>query len=166
MFNNIIAKFNLSNHIYFGDPYLVSNSFFIMSVFVFIASLICSLMVLLPYLFSGRSKINLEKLSEYECGSEPFDSATRQPFSIHFYIVGIIFLIFDVELALLFPLSIILFYLDWFSYFIVLFFLVLLIIGFFYEWQIGAITWIVPEESAIKYKITTPAKTAENIKNA
>lgn len=44
-----------------------------------------------------------EKISEYECGFEPFDSATRQPFDVHFYLVGLLFLIFDVELSLLFP---------------------------------------------------------------
>jgi NADH:ubiquinone oxidoreductase subunit 3 (subunit A) len=44
-----------------------------------------------------------EKISEYECGFEPFDSATRQPFDVHFYIVGLLFLIFDVEVALLLP---------------------------------------------------------------
>jgi len=47
-----------------------------------------------------------EKISEYECGFEPFDSATRQPFDVHFYLVGLLFLIFDVELSLLFPASI------------------------------------------------------------
>jgi NADH-quinone oxidoreductase subunit A len=44
-----------------------------------------------------------EKISEYECGFEPFDNATRQPFDIHFYIIGLLFLIFDVEVAILFP---------------------------------------------------------------
>jgi hypothetical protein len=44
-----------------------------------------------------------EKLSQYECGFEPFDEATRHPFDVHFYVVGILFLIFDVEIALLFP---------------------------------------------------------------
>jgi len=99
-------------NISYSDPFLVSGSFFIVSVFLFISSIICTIMILFPYLFSSRLKTDLEKLSEYECGFEPFDSATRQPFSIHFYIVGIIFLIFDVELALLFPLSIVLFSLD------------------------------------------------------
>jgi len=47
-----------------------------------------------------------EKTSEYECGFEPFDSATRQPFDVHFYLVGLLFLIFDVELSLLFPASV------------------------------------------------------------
>jgi NADH-quinone oxidoreductase subunit A len=119
--------------LYYGDPFLVSRSFFIISIFAFISGSICSLMIILPYMFSGRTRINIEKLSEYECGFEPFDSATRQPFSIHFYIVGIVFLIFDVELALLFPFSILLVFLDWFSYFMILFFLGFLIIGFIYE---------------------------------
>ena len=57
---------------------------------------------LLVYIFVQDA----EKISEYECGFEPFDSATRQPFDIHFYLVGLLFLIFDVELVLLFPLSI------------------------------------------------------------
>jgi NADH:ubiquinone oxidoreductase subunit 3 (subunit A) len=60
-------------------------------------------MVILPYFFNGRTIKTIEKLSEYECGFEPFDSATRQPFTVHFYIVGILFLIFDVEISLLFP---------------------------------------------------------------
>jgi len=60
-------------------------------------------MLLLPYLFSGREAKSIEALSEYECGFEPSDSATRQPFTVHFYIVGILSLIFDVEIALLFP---------------------------------------------------------------
>jgi NADH-ubiquinone oxidoreductase chain 3 len=44
-----------------------------------------------------------EKISEYECGFEPLDDANKQPFDIHFYIVGLLFLIFDVEIILLFP---------------------------------------------------------------
>jgi NADH:ubiquinone oxidoreductase subunit 3 (subunit A) len=60
-------------------------------------------MILIAYILSlGTIKDN-EKLSEYECGFEPFDNATRHPFDVHFYIVGILFLIFDVEIALLFP---------------------------------------------------------------
>jgi NADH-quinone oxidoreductase subunit A len=54
-----------------------------------------------------------EKISEYECGFEPFDSATRQPFDIHFYLVGLLFLIFDVELSLLFPSSLHIFSAEW-----------------------------------------------------
>jgi len=55
------------------------------------------------YFLSLSTIKDSEKLSQYECGFEPFDEATRQPFDVHFYVVGILFLIFDVEIALLFP---------------------------------------------------------------
>ncbi|MGH2613173.1 MAG: NADH-quinone oxidoreductase subunit A [Rhabdochlamydiaceae bacterium] len=65
--------------------------------------LISCLLFGVAYFFSLNSVRNAEKLSQYECGFEPFDEATRHPFDIHFYIVGILFLIFDVEIVLLFP---------------------------------------------------------------
>jgi NADH-quinone oxidoreductase subunit A len=86
-----------------GDPLLLKNSYFVICFFLLIGLLLSCVMVLIPYFFSGRSIKPVEKISEYECGFEPFDSAIRQPFTIHFYIVGILFLIFDVEIALLFP---------------------------------------------------------------
>ena|ERR1700761_3342523 len=55
------------------------------------------------YFLSLTTIKDSEKLSQYECGFEPFDEATRHPFDVHFYVVGILFLIFDVEIALLFP---------------------------------------------------------------
>jgi len=142
----LIIRQNLTNYHNFSDPYLVPNILFIIIVFVFIASLICSLTVLLPYLFFIFIKSNLWKLPKQNCIYQQFN---------------IIILIINTVLILFFILRSLLVYLAWFNYFIVFLFLVLLIIGFFYEWQIGAITWIVPEESAIKYKITTPAKTAK-----
>ena len=57
----------------------------------------------IAYFLSLSTIKDSEKLSQYECGFEPFDEATRHPFDVHFYIVGILFLIFDVEIALLFP---------------------------------------------------------------
>jgi hypothetical protein len=68
-----------------------------------VASLLCLLLFVISYLLSFSSQKEYEKSSEYECGFDPFDNATRQPFEVHFYIVGILFLIFDVEVALLFP---------------------------------------------------------------
>jgi NADH-quinone oxidoreductase subunit A len=83
------------------DPYF-QEYFKIISMLV-VALLICSLLLLIAYIFSLTVIKDSEKLSEYECGFEPFDNATRHPFDVHFYIVGILFLIFDVEIALLFP---------------------------------------------------------------
>jgi NADH-quinone oxidoreductase subunit A len=68
-----------------------------------ITFLLSCILGLVAYIFSLNSIKDVEKLSEYECGFEPFDSATRLPFDVHFYIVGILFLIFDVEIAVLFP---------------------------------------------------------------
>ncbi len=64
---------------------------------------LCGLLAVVAYLLSLTTIKDSEKLSEYECGFEPFDAATRLPFDVHFYVVGILFLIFDVEIAVLFP---------------------------------------------------------------
>jgi hypothetical protein len=73
---------------------------FVMFVFIFAISV---LLFVLAYFFSLSTIKDSEKLSQYECGFEPFDEATRHPFDVHFYVVGILFLILDVEIALLFP---------------------------------------------------------------
>lgn len=74
-----------------------------MGVYLLVAFAICALLATAAYAFSLSAVQDAEKRSEYECGFEPFDSATRLPFDVHFYLVGILFLIFDVEIALLFP---------------------------------------------------------------
>jgi NADH:ubiquinone oxidoreductase subunit 3 (subunit A) len=101
MFLNYILVILKNNQII--DPLFLKNSFNLSFLFFIISLLIGCIMFLIPYFFNGRSIKIIEKNSEYECGFEPFDSAVRQPFTIHFYIVGILFLIFDVEIALLFP---------------------------------------------------------------
>lgn len=79
------------------------QNYFGIVLYLFLAMALCGLLATLAYLFSLSSVQDSEKRSEYECGFEPFDSATRLPFDVHFYLVGILFLIFDVEIALLFP---------------------------------------------------------------
>jgi hypothetical protein len=79
-----------------------SEYFKIFTMFLFIL-LISFVLFGVAYFFSLSTIKDSEKLSQYECGFEPFDEATRHPFDIHFYVVGILFLIFDVEIALLFP---------------------------------------------------------------
>jgi len=80
-----------------------AQTYFGLVIYVFLAVALCGILATLAYLFSLSSVQDSEKRSEYECGFEPFDSATRLPFDVHFYLVGILFLIFDVEIALLFP---------------------------------------------------------------
>ena len=87
----------------FYDPLFFYNSFFTIFLFFIISFFLSCIMLIIPYYISNRTLKQNEKISEYECGFEPFDNATRQPFTIHFYIIGILFLIFDVEISLLFP---------------------------------------------------------------
>jgi NADH-quinone oxidoreductase subunit A len=101
--------------------------------FLGVAIILCSLLSLLAFLFSLSLKTDAQKLSEYECGFEPFDSATRLPFDVHFYLVGILFLIFDVEIALLFPWTLGFEVFGMFGFYSGLGFVILLGIGFLYE---------------------------------
>lgn len=74
-----------------------------LALYIFLALALCAILATVAYLLSISTSQDTEKRSEYECGFAPFDSATRLPFDVHFYLVGILFLIFDVEVALLFP---------------------------------------------------------------
>lgn len=81
-----------------------------------------------------------EKLSQYECGFEPFESA-RIKFDVRFYLIAILFIIFDLEVAFLFPWAVILRELSWTPIIAMGIFLLLLLIGFIYEWKKGALEW-------------------------
>lgn len=105
------------------------------------AFLLCSLLFVVSYFLSFSRQQEYEKASEYECGFEPFDNATRQPFDVHFYIVGILFLIFDVEIALLFPWSAGLENVGSAGFWNMIIFLAILTLGFVYEWKRGALSW-------------------------
>jgi NADH-quinone oxidoreductase subunit A len=114
--------------------------FKIFTLFVFIL-LISFLLFGIAFLLSLTTIKDSEKLSQYECGFEPFDEATRHPFDVHFYVVGILFLIFDVEIALLFPWVLGLNNIGWQGFCSMFLFLFILAIGFFYEWHRGALVW-------------------------
>ncbi len=81
-----------------------------------------------------------EKLSTYECGFEPFDEAQTK-FDVRFYLVAILFIIFDLEIAFFFPWAVVLEDLGWFGYGAMMVFLGILVIGFIYEWKKGALEW-------------------------
>ena len=105
-----------------------------------LVSIIFSLGVLsLSFLVSPK-KPNNEKLSPYECGFEPFDDA-RSKFDIRFYLVALLFIIFDLEVAFLFPWAISLKNIGLFGYTSMMIFLIILTIGFIYEWKKGALEW-------------------------
>jgi NADH-quinone oxidoreductase subunit A len=83
---------------------------------------------------------DFEKLSAYECGFDPFED-TRSRFDVRFYLVAILFIIFDVEIAFLIPWSLVLFDLGLFGFLTMSVFLLILTIGFVYEWSQGALDW-------------------------
>jgi NADH:ubiquinone oxidoreductase subunit 3 (subunit A) len=106
----------------------------------FLISLIIGIVILgFSYLLITQQP-DTEKLSSYECGFDPFGDA-RNPFNIHFYLVGILFIIFDLEITFLFPWAISLKYIDIFGSWSMFFFLLLLTLGFIYEWMKGALNW-------------------------
>jgi NADH-quinone oxidoreductase subunit A len=80
------------------------------------------------------------KLSGFECGFPPFEDA-RLPFAVRFYLVAILFIIFDLETAFLFPWAVALKQVGWFGFISMMIFLFLLLIGFIYEWKKGALEW-------------------------
>jgi len=81
-----------------------------------------------------------EKLSTYECGFEPFEDS-RLKFDVRFYLVAILFIIFDLEIAFLFPWAVVLTEIGWFGFISMAIFLAILVIGFIYEWKKGALEW-------------------------
>ena len=81
-----------------------------------------------------------EKVSAYECGFNAFDDA-RMKFDVRFYLVSILFIIFDLEIAFLFPWAVVLDELGWFGFNAMMVFLGILVIGFIYEWKKGALEW-------------------------
>ncbi|WP_253307775.1 MULTISPECIES: NADH-quinone oxidoreductase subunit A [unclassified Rickettsia] len=109
------------------------------SVFFGIAVLISSLIMILPNLLATK-KYNKDKLEPYECGFEPFSDA-RAKFDIRFYLVAILFIIFDLEVTFLIPWAITLGKIGKIGFFSMMFFLFVLIIGFIYEWKKGALEW-------------------------
>ncbi len=91
-------------------------------------------------LLVAQQKPYAEKLSPYECGFEPFDDARRK-FDVRFYLVAILFIIFDLEVAFLFPWAVSLSDIGIFGFLSMLGFLAVLTVGFIYEWCKGALEW-------------------------
>lgn len=79
----------------------VGTNYMLFQAIIIFAAALCAILALVSLLFSRDMVQDSEKKSTYECGFSPYDSATRLPFDVHFYVVGIMFLVFDVELTLL-----------------------------------------------------------------
>ena len=88
----------------------------------------------------GPQRPNSEKLSPYECGFEAFEDA-RMKFDVRYYLVAILFILFDLEIAFLFPWAVVLPDIGFFGFVAMMIFLAILIVGFVYEWKKGALEW-------------------------
>jgi NADH-quinone oxidoreductase subunit A len=108
-------------------------------VFIVIAVVMAAIAVVLS-LIVGDQKPDSEKLSAYECGFEAFEDA-RGKFDVRYYLVAILFIIFDLEVAFLFPWAIALSKIGMLGFVSMLLFLGVLTVGFIYEWKKGALEW-------------------------
>ena len=88
----------------------------------------------------GVHRPDSEKLSPYECGFEAFEDA-RMKFDVRYYLVAILFILFDLEIAFLFPWAIVLQEIGLFGFLAMVVFLAILVVGFVYEWKKGALEW-------------------------
>jgi NADH-quinone oxidoreductase subunit A len=108
-------------------------------IFLGVAIGLASIMVIASMIVA-RQRPDAEKLSSYECGFEPFGDSRRQ-FDVRFYLVAILFIIFDLEVAFLFPWALSLAEIGTFGFWSMMIFLGILTIGFIYEWKKGALEW-------------------------
>ena len=108
-------------------------------IFLGISAVLGLLLLVAPFIVAYRQP-DPEKLSAYECGFNAFDDA-RMKFDVRFYLVAILFIIFDLEMSFLFPWAIVLGDLGLYGYWSMMVFLGVLTVGFIYEWRKGALEW-------------------------
>jgi NADH-quinone oxidoreductase subunit A len=108
-------------------------------VFLGVATGIGVLLLVLGFLI-GKGRKDEDKLSPYECGFEAFDDS-RMKFDVRYYLVAILFIIFDLEIAFLFPWAVSLDAVGKFGLLSMALFLAILVVGFIYEWKKGALEW-------------------------
>ncbi len=108
-------------------------------IFLGVAAALGSVLIGLGFLFGPR-RPDSEKISAYECGFEPFSDA-RAKFDVRYYLVAILFIVFDLEIAFLFPWAVSLGSIGTVGLVAMGFFLLILVVGFVYEWKKGALEW-------------------------
>ena len=115
------------------------SSYLPVVIFIAVALVVGIALIAAPFLVAFR-RPDPEKLSAYECGFNAFDDA-RMKFDIRFYLVSILFIIFDLEVAFLFPWAVAFKTVGWFGFWSMIVFLGVLTVGFVYEWKKGALEW-------------------------
>ena len=115
------------------------ENYFPILLFIVIGLAVGVVPMALGWLF-GPNRPDSEKLSPYECGFEAFEDA-RMKFDVRYYLVAILFILFDLEIAFLFPWAVVLNEIGWFGFVAMMVFLGILVVGFIYEWMKGALEW-------------------------
>ena len=115
------------------------KDYFSIMLFLFLALGLSIGFIILNFVFSPKNP-DPEKLSAYECGFEPFNDS-RMEFDVRFYLVAILFVIFDLEVAFLFPWAVGFQHIGSLGFWSMMLFLLVLTIGFLYEWKKGALEW-------------------------
>jgi NADH:ubiquinone oxidoreductase subunit 3 (subunit A) len=108
-------------------------------LYLIVATTFAGLFSAAAFLLAFR-RINSEKAAAYECGFDPFDDA-RSKFDVRFYLVAVLFMLMDLEILFCFPFSIALADMGHFGYWVGVAFLMILTLGFFYEWSKGTLDW-------------------------
>ncbi len=108
-------------------------------IFVGLCGVIGLALLVAPFIVAVR-RPDPVKVSAYECGFDAFDDA-RMKFDVRFYLVAILFIIFDLEVAFLFPWAVAFRDVGWFGFWSMMIFLAVLTVGFIYEWRKGALEW-------------------------
>ncbi len=119
------------------------ENYFPILLFIFVAMTVGAAPMLLGWVASSLAGVNRpdsEKLSPYECGFEAFEDA-RMKFDVRYYLVAILFILFDLEIAFLFPWAVVLGEIGLFGFIAMMVFLGILVVGFIYEWMKGALEW-------------------------
>lgn len=115
------------------------ENYFPILLFILIGLVVGILAMTLGWMF-GPNRPDSEKLSPYECGFEAFEDA-RMKFDVRYYLVAILFILFDLEIAFLFPWAVVLNEIGLFGFIAMMVFLGILVVGFIYEWNKGALEW-------------------------
>lgn len=125
--------------IFFRD-YAYLNGYLPVFLFMVIALAAAAAMLMMAYIVRP-SRPNPEKLSPYECGILP-TTGTRERFSIRFYLIAVLFLLFDLEAVFLYPWAVVYKRIGLFGFIEMIIFLIILLVGYFYAWKKGALEWV------------------------
>jgi len=117
----------------------IKSDYFVILIFLFCSVVLTTIIIGASYLIIPQNP-DVEKISPYECGFDPFEDA-RNEVDVRFYLVAILFIIFDIEVAYLYPWAVVISEVNSFNYWIFIDFMCELVVGLFYAWRIGSLEW-------------------------